>query len=113
MTNVITHAKTYLRRWLCAAMALTVSMNTALATGIGDSKIATGTQELLGDLTTWLLVLAPIAGVACVIFFAIRRSMADEQEQKQWNNRIIASIVSVAIAILASVIIKLVTTYYG
>ena len=101
-----------------AAIALAASVNAALATeapgiDISHSKIAAGTERLLGDLTTWLLILAPIAGTACVVFFAIRRSLADEQDQKHWNRRILSSIVSVGIAVLASVIIKLVNSYYG
>ncbi|GHU97199.1 hypothetical protein FACS1894208_12500 [Clostridia bacterium] len=91
-------------------IAMAINLLTA---SVGTSKIATGTQKLIQDATTWLLVIAPIAGTVAIIYFAIRRGMADEQEQKQWQNRIIVAIVSVIIAVLASVIINLVTSYYA
>lgn len=110
----VTKARKHLRSVFAAAALLLWSAGTKFtALGIGESQIATGTQKLLNDLTTWLLIIAPIAGTVCIIFFAIRRAMADEQDQKQWNNRIVAAVISVAIALLASVIIKLVTSYYG
>lgn len=79
---------------------------------IASSKIATGTEKLINDLTTWLLIIAPIAGTVCIIYFAIRRGAADEQEQKQWDNRIKTAIISVLLAVLASVIIKIIVGYY-
>lgn len=32
----------------------------AYAAGVEDSQIVTGTEQLIGDLTTWLMVLAPV-----------------------------------------------------
>ena len=34
----------------------------AYAAGVEDSQIVTGTEQLIGDLTTWLMVLAPDCG---------------------------------------------------
>ncbi|WDV48237.1 hypothetical protein PV797_11155 [Clostridiaceae bacterium M8S5] len=85
-----------------------------LATGgaIGKSKIATGTENMINDATIWLMILAPIVGGLLVIYFFIRRSGADEQDQKRWNNRIITAIVSVIGAVLGSAIINLIVGYY-
>jgi ethanolamine transporter EutH len=116
MRKAVQVVKASIRTLISAVLFIAVTAKgklTALATDIGSSQIATGTQRLLNDLTTWLLVIAPIAGTVCIIFFAIKRGMADEQDQKQWTNRIITAAVSVAIAVLASVIIKLVVSYYG
>lgn len=79
---------------------------------IGNSKIATGTEALIRDATTWLMILAPIVGGLLVIYFFIRRSGADEQEQKRWNNRITTAIISVIGAVLGSAIINLIVGYY-
>lgn len=84
------------------------------ATGgsVGGSKIAKGTEALIRDATTWLMILAPIVGGLLVIYFFIRRSGADEQDQKRWNNRIMTALVSVVGAVLGSAIINLIVGYY-
>ncbi|WP_273327809.1 Mbov_0395 family pilin-like conjugal transfer protein [Vallitalea guaymasensis] len=82
------------------------------ASPVGDSKIATGTEALIRDATTWLMILAPIVGGLLVIYFFIRRSGADEQDQKRWNNRIVTAIISVIGAVLGSAIINLIVGYY-
>lgn len=84
------------------------------ATGgsVGNSKIAKGTEALIRDATTWLMILAPIVGGLLVIYFFIRRSGADEQDQKRWNNRIMTAIISFIGAVLGSAIINLIVGYY-
>ncbi len=79
---------------------------------VGKSKIATGTEALLNDITKWLMILAPIVGGLLIIYFFIRRSGADEQDQKRWNNRITTAIISVVGAVLGSAIVNLVIGYY-
>lgn len=78
-----------------------------------SSVLYTGTEKLFNDLTNLLLVLTPISVIGFVIYFAIRRGAADEMDQKTWNKRIMVAIVSGGIAMLASVIIKVVMSYYG
>ena len=36
----------------------------AYAAGVEDSQIVTGTEQLIGDLTNWLMILAPV--VSCI-----------------------------------------------
>jgi Na+/H+ antiporter NhaA len=78
----------------------------------GESQIAEGTKKLITDVTNWALVIAPLAGIICVIYFFIRRGAADETDQRKWNNRIVVAIVSTIGAVLATSIISLVTSYY-
>ena len=85
---------------------------TAFATGVSDSKLATGTVKLIGDVTTWLMVLAPIAAGLLIIYFCIRRSAADEMDQKKWNNRIVVAVVSCIGAILGSATLNMIIGYY-
>lgn len=54
----------------------------AYAAGVEDSQIVTGTEQLIGDLTTWLMVLAPVVSGLLIIYFCIRRGMADEMDQR-------------------------------
>lgn len=82
------------------------------AGGIQGSKLATGTEKLIQDATTWLLVLAPVTAILCIIYFCIRRGMADEMDQKKWNNRIVVTIISCIGAVLGSTILNVVIGYY-
>lgn len=99
------------------AIALTVflmSQNsmTAYATGIQDSQIAKGTEKLIQDATSWLMILAPVAAGLLIIYFCVRRSAADEMDQKKWNNRIVAAVVSCIGAVLGSATLNIVIGYY-
>lgn len=95
-----------------AAFFMLVDSTTVHASGIGQSKLATGTEKLIGDATTWLMVLAPIVAGLLIIYFCIRRSAADEMDQKKWNNRIVAAVVSCIGAVLGSATLNIVIGYY-
>ena len=98
---------------LCAAYTATISLMTAYAApNVADSKIAKGTEKLIQDLTTWLMVLAPVIAGLLIIYFCIRRSAADDMDQKKWNNRIVAAIVSCVGAVLGSATLNLIIGYY-
>ena len=85
---------------------------TAYASGVGSSKIVTGTEKLIGDVTTWLMVLAPVVSGLLIIYFCIRRSAADEMDVKKWNNRIVVAIVSCIGAVLGSATLNIIIGYY-
>lgn len=85
---------------------------TAYAADISQSKLATGTEKLIGDATTWLMVLAPVVAGLLIIYFCIRRSAADEMDQKKWNNRIVVAIVSCIGAVLGSATLNIIIGYY-
>ena len=80
--------------------------------GISDSKLAMGTQQLIQDATTFLMVIAPIAAGMFIIYFCIRKSAADEMDQKKWNNRIVVAIVSCIGAVLGSATLNVIIGYY-
>ena len=83
-----------------------------LAETIQESKIFTGTIKMLNDGTTALMIAAPIVGGLLIAYFLIRRSAADEMDQKPWNKRVFVALVSVVGVELVSVIINVVTSYY-
>ena len=87
---------------------------TAYASGISQSKLATGTEKLIADATTWLMVLAPVVAGLLIIYFCIRRSAADTEidDQKKWNNRIVVAIVSCIGAVLGSATLNIIIGYY-
>jgi len=82
------------------------------AGGVQGSSIVTGTENLIRDVTTWLMVLAPVAAGLLIIYFCIRRSAADEMDQKKWNNRIVVAVVSCIGAVLGSATLNLILGYY-
>lgn len=82
------------------------------AEGVQDSKLAKGTEKLITDLTTWLMILSPVVVGVLIIYFFIRRSAADDMDQKRWNNRIVVAIVSCIGAVIASATLNLLIGYY-
>lgn len=97
-------------------MAFTVFLWNAVpasAAGVQDSGIVKGTQKLIGDVTTWLMVLAPVVAGMLIIYFCIRRSAADEVDQKKWNNRIVVAVVSCIGAVLGSATLNIILGYYS
>ena len=92
-----------------AAFLMLADSTTAYASGISQSKLATGTEKLIADATTWLMVLAPVVAGLLIIYFCIRRSAAD---QKKWNNRIVVAIVSCIGAVLGSATLNIIIGYY-
>lgn len=98
---------------ICAAyIVLITAMPAFAAPSVSDSKIAKGTEKLIQDVTTWLMVLAPVVAGLLIIYFCIRRSAADEMDQKKWNNRIVVAIVSCIGAVLGSATLNLIIGYY-
>lgn len=94
------------------AAAAMMAVPAYAADGVQGSKIVTGTEKLIGDVTTWLMVLAPVVAGLLIIYFFIRRSAADEMDTKKWNNRIVVAIVSCIGAVLGSATLNLIIGYY-
>ena len=69
-------------------------------------------RSLIADAPTWLMVLALVVAGLLIIYFCIRRSAADEMDQKKWNNRIVVAIVSCIGAVLGSATLNIIIGYY-
>ena len=103
------------RRACAAVTALILAAMSAVpasAAGVKDSNIVKGTENLIGDVTKWLMVLAPVVAGMLIIYFCIRRSAADEMDQKKWNNRIVVAVVSCIGAVLGAATLNLILGYY-
>ena len=112
MKRLFNKLKTRLMVLLLMLIAAFNTIPVYAASSVADSKIAKGTEKLIQDLTTWLMLLAPVAAGLLIIYFFIRRSAADEIEQKTWNKRIVVAIVSCVGAVLGSAILSLIIGYY-
>ena len=79
---------------------------------VETSKIFTGLKKLLEDIGKALIVIAPIAGTAVIAYCFIRRAAADEMDHKKWTNRINTALVSTIGALVAGVIITVISSYF-
>ncbi|SFR77584.1 hypothetical protein [Anaeromicropila populeti] len=80
--------------------------------GFKSSKLATGTVNLINDLSNWLLILVPSIGLTCALYFFIRKSAANEQEQHQWDKRLKITFGCIVGGTVASAMISTITGYY-
>jgi uncharacterized BrkB/YihY/UPF0761 family membrane protein len=97
---------------IAVATAVFFAALTVSASDIASSKLATGTEKLIKDMTSWLLVIAPTVGGLTVIYFFIRRTIGDEMDHKKWNGRIVGALICTVLAMLASPIINLLMDYF-
>ena len=100
--------------WLTGvAFALWAFLSVPTVLGnISTSKLATGTQNLIKDVTAWLLVVAPLVTVVAIIYYLIRKTVSDEMDHKKWNTRITTAVICCIGVVLASILIKLIVSYY-
>lgn len=94
-----------------ATTSLLFYNNTCFA-GVGDSKLATGTTNLINDLTNWLLIVAPILTVLLVGYYLLRKSASDEMDSKRWDTRIKIALICCIGVVVASGLITIIIGYY-
>ena len=85
----------------------------AFAGNLQGSDFYKGTEKLLKDLSTAVLILAPIVTVLVVTYFFIRKGAADEMDSRKWQNRIITAIICGIGAVTAAALINMLGSYYG
>ncbi len=88
MNKWLQRGKAAAKVFSAAAVMFLMNSRTAYASSVSQSRLALGTERLIKDATSWLMVLAPVVAGLLIIYFCIRRSAADEMDQKKWNNRI-------------------------
>lgn len=91
--------------------SLLLGTNTCFA-GVADSKLATGTKNLITDLTNWLLILAPTVTILLVGYYLLRKSASDEMDSKRWDTRIKVAIICCVGVVVSSGLINLIIGYY-
>lgn len=96
------------------AISAVTAVNAFADGGAIESSIAiTGTKKLIDDVTGAALIIAPVFGGGLAVYFLIRRSAADEMDQKKWNNRIVTAVVSTIGAIVAVSLLNVIVGYYS
>ena len=107
------HVKNH-RALLISVLTLLVLTTTPAyaAGGIAGSELGAGLINLTNDVFLYLTIICPIVGGAAAAWFAIRRSMADEQDGKMWEKRIKTAIICGVGGGLGSGVIALVSSYF-
>lgn len=77
------------------------------------TKFAKGTENLINDTTTWLLVIVPLAAILGIIYCVIKKIGADdEMAYKTWDKKIKIILGSAILGETASAMIKVILAYY-
>ena len=76
------------------------------------SDLATGTSQLLSDVSTWLIGIGLTCGTLAAVYCLIRKSMADEMDGKMWTKRMVTAIICAVAVALVGGIISLISSYY-
>lgn len=115
--NILNKIKTvYKRLRICLVnffLSLMMITNTVYADSIKESIFYTGTMKMLKDLGTALAIISPILAGVMVGYCFLRKSAADDMDQKKWSNRINIAIFSGIGGALGGVIISLIGGYFG
>ena len=70
------------------------------------------TENLIKDVTNWLLILAPVLTACLIGYYLLRKSASDEMDTKRWDNRIKIAIISCIGVVIASGLINIIIGYY-
>lgn len=98
---------------VCTTFALGALITAASASGaLEGSKLVTGTKALVNDVTGVMMWACPAVATVVAIYLFVRRSMADEQDGKLWQKRIVIAIVCGVAGCLASTFINVLSSYY-
>lgn len=88
-----------------------ISTNYCFAS-IQDTTLVIGTQKLIGDLTNWLLIIAPTITILLVGYYLLRKSASDEMDAKRWDSRIKVAIICCIGVVVMSGLINVLMSYY-
>lgn len=75
--------------------------------------IQSGTINLINDIASALQKIVGIAGAAACCYCFIRKSMADDVDQKKWQSRIITCVIATVGGLISTTIISVVAGYYA
>ncbi len=103
--------KNIIKKTLWAAPLSATFLLMAASADLG--VLESGTIQLITDVSSALQKIVGIAGGAAVCYCFIRKSMADDVDQKKWQSRIITSVVATVGGLIATTLISIVSGYYG
>ncbi len=92
---------------LAQTMSTTVSANR-----IQESDIGQGLLAMTNDLSGYMMIIGPVICLVAAMYFLSRKGMADEQDGKMWQKRIVIALICGVGVLLVSGIMKLITGYF-
>lgn len=92
---------------------ITLLDETTAAGDFASSNLATGTANLLSDVSTWLIGIGLTVGTIAAVYCLIRKSMSDEADGRMWQKRMITAIICAVAVALVGGIISLISGYYA
>ena len=111
--KILTSQKTKnIARTTLLSLAMFCILSITSFASIGNSKLVTGSQKLAEDILSALLVIIPIVSAVAGTYFAVRMSMADEQDKKTWSNRLKILGVGFILSITIAGLLNLIANYY-
>lgn len=94
------------------AIAMICMVTSVYAEAIDESKLATGTKQLIEDVTSYMTGIGIAVTVLMVVYCLIRRNMADEMDHRKWQQRMTVSGISGIGIVVASSVINIIFSYY-
>lgn len=82
------------------------------ASGTDGLRLFTGTESILNDLTTYLLVIIPVIGIVVGLYNAVKMISQDTQEQMQTKKKIKMILIICIVAESADALLKWILSYY-
>lgn len=80
---------------------------------IRSSELGSGVYKIANDVAGTLRWLIPAISVPFILWFLFKMYSGDEQDQARYKKRLITTLAIVAASTLVTVIINLVTGYFG
>jgi len=77
-----------------------------------QSKLFTGTEDLIADATMGASALIAVVAVVAIVFFQIRKAIADEMDHKKWDTRSIVAGIAFVIGVSAGAVIQILQNFY-
>lgn len=77
-------------------------------------QVVTGAQQLLQDISGWLLILIPLAGVMMVGYHSLMKTLSDGDPATiaEKNRRIKQTLIGVVIGMSAAGLVSAIITYF-
>lgn len=94
------------------ALTMMCTATSVKAADIASSSLATGTKNLIADVTSYITGIGIAVTVLMVVYCLIRRNMADEMDHRKWQQRMTVSGISGIGIVVASSVINIIFSYY-
>ncbi|MCL1935035.1 MAG: hypothetical protein FWF57_01440 [Defluviitaleaceae bacterium] len=79
----------------------------------GFGQFGTGVMNLINDFNLFVIAAGPVIAGLGLAYFALKKSIADEQDYKSLDKKMRTSVICGIIILTAGVIMNIATAYFG